>query len=45
MAGKPIIQAIKAGNDIVSEAGCGITIAPENTQEIVRGIQYLYLTC
>lgn len=41
MAGKPIIQAIKAGNDIVSEAGCGITIAPENTQEIVRGIQYL----
>lgn len=41
MAGKPIIQAIKAGNDIVSEAGCGITIEPENTQEIVRGIKYL----
>ena len=41
MAGKPIIQAIKAGNDIVVDAKCGITVAPENTQEIVSGIQYL----
>lgn len=41
MAGKPIIQAIEAGNDIVLEAGCGITIEPENTQEIIGGIKYL----
>ena len=41
MAGKPIIQAIKAGNDIVNEVGCGISVEPENTNDIVKGIQFL----
>jgi len=29
MAARPIVCAVDAGNDIVSEAGCGITIQPE----------------
>lgn len=38
MAGKPIISAIKAGNDPVIEAQCGITVEPENPQAIADGI-------
>ncbi|MCD4696567.1 MAG: glycosyltransferase family 4 protein [Bacteroidales bacterium] len=38
MAGKPIIQAIEAGNDMVSEAKCGISIEPENPDELVKAI-------
>lgn len=30
MSGKPVIQAIEAGNDLVTESGCGISIEPEN---------------
>lgn len=41
MAGKPIIQAIKAGNDITSEANCGISIEPENSIAIANAIMYL----
>lgn len=41
MAGKPIIQAIKAGNDIVKDAGCGLSIEPENTDEIVKAVKIL----
>jgi len=41
MAGKPIIQAVKAGNDIVSEAGCGISIEPENPGAIADAVRYL----
>lgn len=41
MAGKPIIQAIKAGNDITTEANCGISIEPENSEAIANGVKYL----
>lgn len=41
MAGKPIIHAIEAGNDMVSEAGCGISIPPEDPKEIVEVIKRL----
>ena len=34
MAGKPIIQAVEAGNDMVAESGCGISIPPENPEAI-----------
>lgn len=37
-SGKPIIQAIEAGNDMVSEAGCGITVEPENPDAIAEAI-------
>lgn len=36
MAAKPVIFAIEAGNDLVKEAGCGISIEPENPKEIAR---------
>jgi glycosyltransferase involved in cell wall biosynthesis len=39
MAGKPIIQAINAGNDIVSDAGCGISIEPENPAILAEAIK------
>ena len=38
MAGKPIICAIDAGNDIVGEAGCGLTIQPENVEALVQAV-------
>ncbi len=39
MAAKPIIMAINAGNDIVSDAKCGYTIEPENSQEIYHALK------
>jgi len=38
MAGKPVIQAIDAGNDPVAESGCGISIEPENPQALAEAI-------
>ena len=34
MAAKPIIQAIDASNDMVRESGCGISVRPEDPNEI-----------
>jgi glycosyltransferase involved in cell wall biosynthesis len=42
MAGRPVLHAVEAGNDAVSEAGCGVTVMPECAQEIVRGIRSLF---
>ncbi len=39
MAGKPVIQAIDAGNDPVAESGCGISIEPENPQALADAIK------
>lgn len=39
MSGRPVVSAVAAGNDPVSEAGCGITVAtgrPEATAAAVR---------
>jgi len=33
MAGKPIIQSIEAGNNIVKDANCGLSVEPENPKE------------
>ncbi|MBO7571095.1 MAG: glycosyltransferase family 4 protein [Bacteroidales bacterium] len=41
MASKPIIQAIKAGNNLVREAECGIDVEPENVDAIANAIQEL----
>lgn len=38
MAGKPVIQAIEAGNDIVAENGCGMSIPPENPNVIAEAV-------
>jgi glycosyltransferase involved in cell wall biosynthesis len=36
MAGKPVIHAVEAGNDLVAESGCGISIAPENPKALAE---------
>ncbi len=41
MSAKPIIQAIDAGNDMVSEADCGISIEPENPQLLANAVDTL----
>ena len=38
MSGKPIIYGIRAANNEVDEAGCGITIEPESTSNLVQAI-------
>ncbi len=38
MAGRPIIQAIDAGNNLVAEANCGIYAEAENADAIARAI-------
>ena len=44
MAAKPVIFAIEAGNDMVADAKCGISIAPEDPAEIARAAQILAST-
>jgi glycosyltransferase involved in cell wall biosynthesis len=38
MAGKPVIHSVDAGNDLVAESGCGISIPPENPKIIAEAI-------
>jgi glycosyltransferase involved in cell wall biosynthesis len=38
MAGRPVLHAVEAGNDPVAEAGCGLTVAPEDPQAVADGI-------
>lgn len=38
----PIVSAIEAGNDPVSEAGCGISVQAENPQAIAEGVLKIY---
>ncbi|MHC8469385.1 glycosyltransferase family 4 protein [Plesiomonas shigelloides] len=46
MAQRPILNAIDAGNDPVSDSGCGLTVSSANVEDIVKGIKYLSnLTC
>jgi glycosyltransferase involved in cell wall biosynthesis len=42
-AGKPIIHAIDAGNDMVKTLNCGISIAPEQPQLLAQAIGNLSL--
>jgi glycosyltransferase involved in cell wall biosynthesis len=41
MSAKPIIHAIDAGNDLVSESGCGISILPEDAGALAEAVQQL----
>jgi len=38
IAGRPVIQAIDAGNDMVNEAGCGISIPAEDPEKLAEAI-------
>jgi glycosyltransferase involved in cell wall biosynthesis len=37
-ARKPILQAVAAGNDLVGEANCGITVPPEDPHAVANAI-------
>ncbi|HDQ15549.1 MAG TPA: glycosyltransferase WbuB, partial [Bacteroidetes bacterium] len=39
MAGIPIIQSISAGNDLVKDANCGISVEGENPRQVLDAIQ------
>jgi glycosyltransferase involved in cell wall biosynthesis len=39
MAARPILQAIDAGNDPVTEAGCGLTVLAEDAPAVAQGIR------
>ena len=38
MAGKPVIQAVNAGNDAVKDSGCGITVPAEDSEALAKAI-------
>lgn len=38
MASRPIVHAVEAGNDPVTEAGCGLTVAPDDPQAIADAV-------
>ena len=38
-AGRPVISAIEAGNDPVTDANCGLSIIPENPQLLAEAIR------
>jgi glycosyltransferase involved in cell wall biosynthesis len=41
MAARPVICAFTAGNDPMGEAGCGLTIAPEDGAALAAAIRYM----
>ncbi len=43
MSAKPIIHAVKAGNDMVADAKCGLSIEPENPTALAQAIKTLSL--
>ncbi|MET0982198.1 MAG: glycosyltransferase family 4 protein [Telluria sp.] len=38
MAARPVLHAVEAGNDPVADAGCGLTLAPEDPHALAAGI-------
>ncbi|MDA8424021.1 MAG: glycosyltransferase, partial [Nitrospiraceae bacterium] len=41
MAAKPVIHAVEAGDDLVAESGCGISVPPANPEAIVASVMRL----
>lgn len=38
MAGKPIVHSVRAGNDLVAEAGCGLTVPPGDPDAVAQAV-------
>jgi glycosyltransferase involved in cell wall biosynthesis len=38
MAGRAVLHSVEAGNDPVAEAGCGITVAPQDARAVANGL-------
>ena len=43
MAGCAILHSVEAGNDPVLEAGCGLTVAPQDPAAVARGLLALFM--
>ncbi|MEX8504233.1 glycosyltransferase family 4 protein [Leptothrix ochracea] len=43
MAGCVVLHSVEAGNDPVSEAGCGLTVPPTDAKAVVEGLRQLTL--
>jgi glycosyltransferase involved in cell wall biosynthesis len=43
MAGCAILHSVDAGNDPVADAGCGLTVAPQDAQAVARGLLELFM--
>jgi glycosyltransferase involved in cell wall biosynthesis len=41
MAGRAVLHSVEAGNDPVAEAGCGLTVAPEDPAAVAAGLRRL----
>ena len=41
MAGCAVLHSVEAGNDPVAEAGCGVTVPPEDAAAVARGLRTL----
>ena len=41
MAAKPVIHAIEAGNDLVTESGCGISVPPEDPVALAQAVKQI----
>jgi glycosyltransferase involved in cell wall biosynthesis len=41
MAGRPVIMSIEAGNDMVAEAGCGISVPAEDSVAVADAVRQL----
>jgi glycosyltransferase involved in cell wall biosynthesis len=42
LASRPILHSVEAGNDPVTEAGCGITVSPEDPASVSDAVRDLY---
>jgi glycosyltransferase involved in cell wall biosynthesis len=38
MAGRAVLHSVEAGNDPVAEAGCGVTVAPQDPRAVADGL-------
>jgi glycosyltransferase involved in cell wall biosynthesis len=41
MAGCPVVHAVEAGNDPVAEAGCGLTVPPQDAEAVAAAFEQL----
>lgn len=41
MAGCAVLHSVEAGNDPVAEAGCGLTVAPQDASAVAEGVRQL----
>jgi len=39
MSGKPVVQAIEAGNDLVGDSGCGFTVPPGDARALAGALR------